>query len=241
MLYNLNHIRGHKLAASDGPIGHVKDFYFDDKSWAVRYLVVDTGTWLTGRKVLLSPHAFGRLDNDGKSLAINLTRNQIENSPPIDADRPVSRQYEENYYRYYGWPVYWEGAGIWGAGDLPVFIPSSRPYDLLSYEYPRWDDIHLRSTAAVTGYRIESTDGTIGSVSGFMVNGKRWVICELAVETGHWYSGKEILISTGKIRRISFDESKVFVNLTKENIQQTSEDQVVQAGAGTHGAGNCND
>ena len=111
MLHNLKQIRGHKLAASDGAIGHVKDFYFDDKTWAIRYLVADTGKWLPGRQVLLSPHAFGRLDHDGKILAINLTRKQIENSPSIDEHRPVSRQYEQNYYNYYGWPTYWEGDG----------------------------------------------------------------------------------------------------------------------------------
>ena len=107
-------LRGHKLAASDGSIGHVKDFYFDDKTWAIRYVVADTGTWLSGRQVLLSPHAFGSLFPDGRDLIVNLTREQIENSPPIEWHKPVSRQYEEEYHRYYGWPYYWEGDGLWG-------------------------------------------------------------------------------------------------------------------------------
>ena len=230
MLHNLKQIRGHKLAASDGAIGHVKDFYFDDKTWAIRYLVADTGKWLSGRQVLLSPYAFGRLDHDGKILSINLTRKQIENSPSIDEHRPVSRQYEQNYYNYYGWPNYWEGGGLWGAGDYPEFAPSSLPYEFRSYDYPKWDDIHLRSTNAVTGYDIEATDGTLGSVSGFLVDQKKWVIRELAVETGHWYSGKEILITPGKIERISYEESKVFVKLTKGNLERTEEKHLAQAG-----------
>ena len=230
MLHNLKQIRGHKLAASDGTIGHVKDFYFDDKTWAIRYLVADTGSWLTGRQVLLSPYAFGPLDQDGKILKINLTKKQIENSPSIDAHRPVSRQYEENYYNYYGWPGYWQGDGLWGASDYPVFTPSPRSYDLQSYDYPKWDDIHLRSVNKVTGYDIQATDGTLGSVSGFLVDQKKWVIRELAVETGHWYSGKEILLTPGKIERISYPESKVYVTLTKSDLERTEEKHLAHAG-----------
>src|SRR5471032_817768 len=165
MLHNLKQIRVHKLAASDGAIGHVRDFYFDDKTWAVRYLVADTGAWLTGRQVLLSPYAFGRFDQDEKVLSVSLTKKQIENSPPIETHRPVSRQYEENYYRYYGWPAYWEGGGVWGAAEFPIMMPSSAPDSMGIYEYDQWDDIHLRSTKAVHGYAIEATDGTIGTVS----------------------------------------------------------------------------
>lgn len=229
MLYNLKQIRGHKLAASDGVIGHIKDFYFDDKTWAIRYLVADTGSWLTGRQVLLSPFAFGHMDQDGKTLTINLTRKQIENSPSIDAHRPVSRQYEMHYNDYYGWPYYWMGGGIWGPGDLPVHIPSPRSYDLKSHDYPRWDDVHLRSTNAVTGYEIQATDGAIGSVSGFLADRKRWVIRELTVETGHWYSGKEVLITPSMIERISYDESKVFVNLSRGDMERAEKRHLVEA------------
>jgi len=230
MLHNLKQICGHKLAASDGPIGHVKDFYFDDKTWAIRYLVADTGNWLSGRQVLLAPHSFGHLDHDGKILKINLTRRQIENSPSIDTDRPVSRQYEQNYYNYYGYPTYWEGGALWGKADYPGFAPSARSFEFQSYDYPRWDDVHLRSTNAVTGYGIQATDGALGSVSGFLVDQKKWAIRELTVETGHWYSGKEILITPAKIERISYEQSKVFVKLTKGNLERTEEQHLATSG-----------
>src|SRR5271166_7106948 len=97
MLLSIKQLYGEKLGASDGEIGHVKDFYFDDQDWAVRYVVVDTGSWLPGRQVLLSPHAFGSLAPAGKTLAVNLTRKQVENSPAIELHKPVSRQYEEEY------------------------------------------------------------------------------------------------------------------------------------------------
>src|SRR5271169_4822536 len=112
MLQSSKQLYGDKLGVSDGEIGHVKDFYFDDKSWAVRYLVADTSSWISGRLVLLAPHAFGSLHQDGKVLLVNLTRKQIENSPSIDTQKPVSRQYEEEYYQYYGWPYYWQGDGL---------------------------------------------------------------------------------------------------------------------------------
>jgi len=230
MLHNLKQIRGHKLAAIDGAIGQVKDFYFDDKTWAIRYLVADTGHWLSGRQVLLSPYSFGRLDQDGKVLSINLTKKQIENSPSIDADRPVSRQYEENYYDYYGWPTYWEGGALWGSSEYPEFMPKERPYNFVSYSYPSWDDIHLRSVNEVTGYNIQATDGEFGSISGFLVDQRKWLIRELTLETGHWYSGKEILITPAKIERINYSESKVFVKLNKAELARTEEKHLATAG-----------
>ena len=108
---------GDKIAALDGDVGHVKDFYFDDENWVIRYLVVDTGSWLTGRLVLLSPHAFGKLDQHEKTLHVKLRKLQIQDSPSIDSHKPVSRQFETEYYGYYGWPTYWEGDASGPAAD----------------------------------------------------------------------------------------------------------------------------
>jgi len=229
MYLNSTKIVGHKLATLDGELGRVEDFYFDDKTWAVRYLIAATGTWLTGRQVLLSPYAFGRFDQEGEVLPVNLTRQQIERSPGIDRHRPVSRQFEQNYYRYYGWPPYWEGGKTWGAGDFPVVM---RPAPMESppiYQYDQWDEVELRSMRAVTGYKINTLDGEIGTVSGFIVDDESWIIRDLAVETGHWYAGKEIMIATGKVERISHREALVFVNLTRDEIEGTARNEVVHA------------
>ena len=235
MLHNINELNGHKLAASDGDIGHVKDFYFDDKSWAVRYLVADTGSWLSGRLVLLSPHAFGHWDRTGKVLPVNLTRKQIENSPSIEMHKPVSRQYEIEYYQYYGWPAYWNGGALWGMGGYPIIMAPSKDEMNAHLKPHHRDDKHLRSIKEVTGYSLQATDGEIGSVSGFMVDDKSWAIREIVVETGHWYSGKEVLIAPGKIVRISYEKSNVFVNLTKADIQLTAENHLAHASAGHSG------
>lgn len=231
MLKNTKELYGTKLAASDGEIGHVKDFYFDDLIWVIRYLVVDTGSWLTGRLILLSPHALGRLDEYEKTLHVKLHKKQIENSPSIELHKPVSRQYEVDYYKYYGWPAYWNGGAMWGLGGYPVVMPPSKDEIEARLQTHQRDDKHLRSTQAVTGYTIHATDGEIGVVRGFKVDGKSWAIRHLEVETGHWYSGKEILISTTQVERISYEESRVFVRLTRESIQNTADHKVVSAGA----------
>jgi len=234
MLQNIKELYGRKLGAIDGDIGHIHDFYFQDTNWAVRYLVVDTGPWLSGRQVLLSSHAFepmilAKSAVGDAVIQVNLTRKQIENSPSIDTHRPVSRQYEEDYYRYYGWPTYWDGGGMMGMGTLPMEGPPSASADRPHHGHGQRDDIHLRSTKAVTGYGIHATDGLIGTVKSFLLDGRAWTICELEVETGHWYSGKEVLIPVGKVLSISFGESLVRVDLSKALIKKTGNHQLVES------------
>jgi uncharacterized protein YrrD len=220
MLHHINDLYEKKLSAKDGEIGHVKDFYFDDKSWALRYLVVNTGTWLTGRLVLLSPHALGSLETRAEALHVNLTRKQIENSPSIAAHRPVSRQYEEGYYQYYGWPAYWEGGGMWGAAGFPVAPNPPNTQARPHHGHNQRDDIHLHSTTAVKGYHLQAADGQVGAVSDFNVNDKTWAIESLLIETGHWYAHQKILIPTAEIERLSYEESKVVTRLTRAQLQK---------------------
>lgn len=239
MFQNIKQLYGKKLGAADGDIGHVKDFYFDDQSWAVRYLVVDTGSWLTGRLVLLSPHSFGsrpfgRSQTDRRLLHVNLDRKKIENSPSIETHRPVSRQYEIEYHRHYGWPAYWEGDSLLGAGAFSAAVPPIVPEAPLHHGHNQQDDVHLRSTKAVTGYSVRATDGTVGKVKDFFLDPKTWKIRELAVEVGPWYAGKEIRLLPENIARISYEDSAIFVNLTKDDVQNTLRNDVAQTAAGVH-------
>jgi hypothetical protein len=225
MLRSIKQLCGDRLGASDGDLGHVKDFYFDDQNWAVRYVIADTGTWLTSRQVLLSPHAFEGFHEAGKVLTVKLTRKQIENSPPIEWHKPVSRQYEEEYYRYYGWPYYWQGDGLWGMSGFPILetpaiAPSNGHPAALDPKCER-SDAHLRSMQAVKGYHIKASDGTSGHVCDFMMDDESWVIRQVVIKTGHRFSGKEVQLPVGKVDCISYDESTVFVNLTKEAVEQS--------------------
>jgi hypothetical protein len=231
MLQSIKKLYGEKLGALDGEIGQVKDFYFDDQNWAVRYLVADTGTWLTSRQVLLSPHAIGSLYQDGKVLLVNLTRKQIENSPSIESHKPVSRQYEEDYYKYYGWPSYWQGDGLWGMSGFPILkspattTPSGHPAPI-DVKHKR-TDAHLRSMESVKGHNIEATDGNSGHVSDFLMDEESWVIRSLVVKTGHRFSGIEVKIPVNKVDRISYEKSTVFVNLTKEAVEQSPANHLI--------------
>jgi uncharacterized protein YrrD len=225
MLRSIKQLYGNQLGASDGEIGHIKDFYFEDQTWMIRYLVVDTGLWLPGRQVLLSPHSLGRLDQAQKVLRVNLTRKQIENSPSIDSHKPVSRQYEEEYHRYYGWPVYWQEDGLLGGSDVSAKSPEDKSSARAGSQHEQ-ADAHLRSTRAVNGYHLQTAEGVIGHICDFMMDAQSWAIGQLVVKTGHRFSGKEDLIPTKKVERISYDESTVFVDLTREATEQTPAPQI---------------
>ncbi len=234
MLQSIRQLYGNKLGASDGEIGHVKDFYFDDQTWAIRYVVADTGSWLTGRQVLISPHAFGGFHHAGTFLCVNLTRKQIENCPLIETHKPVSRQYEEEYYQYYGWPYYWQGNALWGMGGVPIFEPQpplpSGPA-LAGGTKPERSEPHLRCTQAVTGYVIKATDGTAGHVSDFIMDAKSWEIRQLIIKTGLLLPGKELQIPTGKVDRISYEEFAVHVNMTRESVEKIAASPLTSEGA----------
>ena len=228
MLQSLKKLISKKLTALDGEIGQVKDVYFDDHSRAVRYVIADTGTWLTSRQVLLSPRTFGGFHQDAKTLSVNLTRKQIEDSPPIEWHKPVSRQYEEEYHRHYGWPYYWEGDGLWGGmrgfpvlESPPKFLPAGPPAAF----GPKAEraDAHLHSTLAVCGYHLQATDGITGHVCDFLMDDKSWAIQQLIVKVGHRFTGKEVQVPMSQVEQISYKDSTVFVKLTQEAVEKSPE------------------
>jgi hypothetical protein len=221
MLRSIKQLYGDKLGAVDGEIGHVKDFYFDDQDWGVRYVVADTGSWLAGRLVLVSPYSLGRLVQAGKVLRVNLTRKQIEDSPSMESHKPVSRQNEEEYHRYYGWPYYWQGDALWGMSSVPVMELPLPPSAQAPAPPSEGADAHLRSTLAVSGYHLQASDGLLGHVCDFMMDDQSWGISQLVIKTGHRLSGKEVQIPASAVDRISYEESTVFVNLTREAVEQS--------------------
>jgi hypothetical protein len=220
MLYSAKTLKGYKLHSLDGEIGKVKEFYFDDHHWAVRYLIADTGDWLTGKQVLISPHALIAVNQDEKYISVNLTKKQIEDAPPLDSDKPVSRQFEESYYGYYGWPVYWGGPYMWG--PYPYIIHNNEKRIETPKSDKAWDP-NLRSTLDVTDHAIQAADGEIGHVDDFIIDDDTWAIRYLVIDTRNWWPGKKILISPQWIESVSWKESKVTVNLLRESIKQSPE------------------
>jgi len=220
MLLKAKTLSGYKLASLDGEIGKVKEFYFDDRHWTIRYLVAETGSWLASRKVLISPYALNSVFETAKDISVNLTKKQIEKSPSLDSHKPVSRQFEDDYYSYYGWPTYWSGSSVWGYSTYLERDSSKWGQKIKSEK--SWDR-HLRSTHEVTGYHLQALDGEIGHVEDFIIDDENWTIRYLVVATRNWWPGKKVLVSPSWIERISWDESKVFTNLSRQTIKESPE------------------
>ena len=230
MLRNIEFLQGSTVKASDGDVGTVTQLYFDDEAWAVRYLVVDTGNWLRDRQVLISPYAVLHADPGSTEVRVRLTQQQVRDSPNIDAHKPVSRQHEIDYLRYYGYPTYWGGPNVWGMGAYPAFDGLDATAALPLGAYPSIEpdpdeppaDTHLRSTEGMKGYHIETLDGSIGHVSGFVFDDESWVIRYLTVDTRNWWpGGKEVLLATGWIELIDWFGSTVSTTLTRDAIKQS--------------------
>lgn len=226
MLTKTTHLKGFEIHATDGELGIVDDFYFDDDSWAIRYLTVDTGNWLGGRQVLISPISVAYTDWQTKRLNVALTKKQVENSPDINTHQPVSRQHEAAYLGYYGYPNYWEGPYLWGPALYPAGLgvsPTPSTVAMADGFLKQSPDSHLRSTAVVTGYRIDAADGEIGHVDGFVMDDQAWAIRYIEVATRNWWPGKKVLVSPAWIERVSWEASKVYVGLTRKAIQGAPE------------------
>ena len=221
MLSKVKILNGYSIQnTNDETIGKVKDIYFDDRHWTVRYLVVNTGSWLAGRKVLISPYGLVGVNADHENIIANLTKKQIEASPSLNSDKPVSRQFESDYYGYYGWPCYWYGPYSWGYYPYVERDQTKRAESNLGEK--AWDH-HLRSCHEVAGYHIQAEDGDIGHVEGFIVDDETWEIRYLIVNTSNWWVGKKVLISPHWIQRVSWGERMVTIDLTRDSIKASPE------------------
>jgi PRC-barrel domain len=229
MLGTAGDLKGVTIEAMDGDIGSVQDLYFDDQTWTIRYFVVDTGTWLPGRQVLISPFAFHVVPGASR-LRTSLTKEQIKNSPSVDTDRPVDRQREIEFSRYYGYPYYWVGPYRWGDLAYPTLpLTAAQPTEIdeemlaRERESLEMSDPHLRSARDVTGYYIQATDGDLGHVEDFLVDDETWAIRYSIVDTRNWLPGRKVLVSPEWIQRVSWEESKVYVDLSKRHIEAAPE------------------
>jgi len=235
MLWNSLKIHGYAIEADDGALGKIADFLFEDTNWSIRWLVVDTRHWLMNRKVLLPTGALGQFDRDKKEFSVRLTKKQVEDSPNIDTDLPVSRQMESNIYDTYGWGPYW-GAGYMNSGFGSLLEPAMLPPpgqqafpDTRNHD----GDPHLRSVGQIISYDIHARDGEIGNVSDVLISDADWSIRYLVVDTGTWWAGRKVLISPGWVERIDWIAAEIRLNVDRATLKDrpdyTSE-TVVDAG-----------
>lgn len=229
MLIETKALHGCKIHATDGEVGTIDEILFDDTVWIARYLVVATGPWLFQRKVLIVPAKLKQIDWAARTLYVDLARDQIENSPSVDTHKPVSRQWETDYYNYYALPYYWGGNTGWGQtwGTRP-------PMGLMPFETPQLqqheaellhshDDPHLRSTKALGGYKISAADGHIGHVRDFIIDDLTWEIQYLGVDTGDWWPGKKVLLPLTWVRSINWPDNSVLIEATRLEVQNMPE------------------
>lgn len=213
---------GYAIRATDGDLGKVDEFYFDDQTWTIRYIVAETGNWLSGRKVLISPIAFGKPEIESRTFSVNLTCAQVRSSPDIDTKRPIHRQHEIELHEYYQWPWRGDYGGTFGTTPLPLSADEA----ILEQEdatSKRGDDPHLRSTRQVIGYHIHATDGEIGHVEDFLVDDENWTIRFLVVDTRNLLPGKKVLLSPQWINRVEWADSSVYFVLPRESVENSPE------------------
>jgi uncharacterized protein YrrD len=219
MLRNFQDFMGFTLEATDGEIGAAKEIYFDDKTWNVRYLVARAGSWINGREVLIAPRVLREIDEQSGVIRVDLTKEQVRNSPPVDSEKPVSRQYEQLYHDHYGWIPYWLDAGnIPGVMITPTILPPVEvPVPKKNPAEHR--DPHLRSGEEVCEYEIHAEDGEVGHVEDFVIDDQAWRIRYLVVVTRNWFPGKRVLLSPDWIEEISAEDREIFVTMARSTIK----------------------
>jgi hypothetical protein len=224
MLRSLKSLDHYKISATDGELGEVVNFLLDDERWIVRYLIVDTGGFFGGRRVLVSPISFREVEWSTRRFHLALTMDKVKNSPDVDVDKPVSRQHERDYVRYYGYLSYWGYPGLWGMGVYPGSLlggPMNEP--VTDGAEARPSDVHLRSAAAVRGYHVQGSDDAIGHVADFIVDVETWAVRYLVIDTRNWWFGKKVLIAPQWATRITDTLRQVDVDLTRQAIKSSPE------------------
>ena len=240
MLNVVSSLKGFDIQAKDGSLGTVSDFLFDDSSWKVRWIVVDTGRWLTGRKVLIHPSAVLSADYVARKLSVALSMAQVKDSPDIRQDRPVSRQMQNNLYSYYGWDPLW-GGGVFGAGtyggamyggvgrgaiasalSAPAYFGAGAVREAEHGEMNSEDgDPHLRSISEVTGYHVHATDGNIGHVEDFLVESDNRGVRYLIVDTSNWWVGQHVLIAPHAVKEVDWSVRRIDLNVARDKVRSS--------------------
>jgi hypothetical protein len=226
MLWNASAIHKYAVEATDGPIGTVSDFLFDDAHWRVRWLVVDTGEWLTGGKVMVPTSSLGHPDPAEQAFPVKLTRQQVEDSLRVGADHLVSRKDENGLYEHYGLSPYWGASYLggyraqWGSTPFPVAGSEDHNREVADAERDRFNP-SLRSFELLTGYHIESRDGDIGHVEDFLVEDADWSIRFLVIDTRNWWPGKRVLISPGSVLEIDWQGRMVTLDADRQKVKDS--------------------
>jgi hypothetical protein len=228
MLRSANEIIGYSLNALDQDVGSCKDFLFDDRWWTIRHMVANTGGWMIGKKVLVSPTMINKPDWKTRKIFLNVSKDKIENCPVPLEDETVSREHERKISQYYGLPYYWSGAGLWGSAAYPyaveTFIADNNIPESEKDPGNQETENHLRSLKEVTGYDIKANDGNIGHVEEFIMDDETWALRYVVVDTRNWLpGGKKVLLPLKWAESVRWEGAEFEVNLDKADIETSPE------------------
>jgi hypothetical protein len=230
MLHLAQKITGASVRGVDGDIGTLEDFYFEEDRWTVRYLLVDTGKWFSGKRVLISPMSVP--DGWGKDgVRLTLTKEQVWNSPEMK-EGELSREWEDQVLTYYGYPEYWGAASVWGNFDSPTALMARAPAVKVSTARQKTIDPearHLRSVRKSTGYHLHARDGEIGHVDDFLIGQESWRIRYLLVDTSNWIGGRSVIVSPEVVEGIDQDRSLLHVAADRKAIEHAPELESIQS------------
>ena len=211
------------MKATDGEIGEVKEFYFDDETWSVRYLIIETGNWFSNKKVFIVPQALLIPDWENKNFPINLTKAQIKSSPDIDTDLPISLRQEIEMYSHYAWERY-SSSGFYAGDSASVMNP--RPVideeiitENSSADSPADYDPHLCSTERISGYHIHAINGDIGHLKDFIIDSETWKMTDLIIDTHNWIGGHKVLVPVRHVQEIQWENFKIIIDISKEYLK----------------------
>ena len=228
MLSDVRAMLGYSVRATDDALGKVDDLLINDETWRLRYLVVDTRRWLPSRQVLLAPASLGSPDHTEHEVPVNLTKQQVQDSPPVEADKPVSRQQEEALAMHYDWPADWAAPSLSAGGPIVgaeakrrTDVPASAMEGSLEERVAQESDTHLRSAKELSGYEVVGRDGKVGKVDDFLIDDKDWVLRYFVIDTGGLFSHNRVLLPTDAATSINWKDKSVHFDLTGKQIEES--------------------
>ncbi len=217
-LRSLKEIKGYAVEAADGAMGQVDDFLFHDDGFRLRYLVVDTGGFLTGRKVIIPPDVLEKPDRKSRAFPVDLNKEEVKASPPLAADEPVSRQHEAEIHKHFTWQPYWEGRA---PGGFPVSGTAVGTEKEAPDSERSSGDRHLRSFNEILGYAVACRDGDVGEVDDFILDDDSWSLRYFVIDAGGWLSDRKLVLALPWVKGVDWETRGVQVDVTKQELKQS--------------------
>jgi hypothetical protein len=203
MIIASKHLQGVCVVGSEGAAGCVLDVLFDDRSWHVKYLVVRLGGRLSAWHVLLKPDLVTHAAWTERELHVPLSGREFRQLPGVQSDPPVAYRQELQAARF----------SAWEAGRIEDVVLDGDP--------------HLRNMRAVTGHRVEASDGPVGRIAEFIIDDEYWTVRYVVVNTGRLLPSLRVLIAPTWVETISWEDRVVRLSATREELESSHEPATV--------------